>query len=96
MAATCHIEAGPELNIVHAAEVRQTWLSQIDADHTCIEINLSAVQEMDSAGLQLLLALQRSAQLGGKQMVLSHPSRVVRDVLDIFGLSDHFAQAATH
>lgn len=92
MSTTCHIEAGPELNIVHAAETRQSWLSQIEAVHEVVELDASGVQEIDSAGMQLLLATMNSASQEGKQFKLVKPSRPVRDVLDIFGLTERFAQ----
>lgn len=92
MSTTCRIEAGPELNIVHAAETRQSWLSQIEAHHGVIELDASGVQEIDSAGVQLLLATLNGATHDGKAFTLVKPSRPVRDVLDIFGLSEHFAQ----
>jgi anti-sigma B factor antagonist len=92
MSTICRIEAGPELNIVHAAETRQSWLSQIEAAHEVIELDASGVQEIDSAGMQLLLATMNGAGHEGKLFKLVKPSRPVRDVIDIFGLSEHFAQ----
>lgn len=92
MSTTCHIEAGPELNIVHAAETRQSWLSQIEPLHGVIELDASGVQEIDSAGVQLLLSTMNGAAHEGKLFKLLKPSRPVRDVLEIFGLTEHFAQ----
>lgn len=96
MNTTCHIEVGPELNIVHAAETRQSWLSLIEPAHQVIEVDLSGVQEMDSAGLQLLLSLSKSSMQEGKQLQLIKPSRVVREVIELFDLGDHFAPSESH
>ena len=49
-----------ELTIPHAAEIRAAWLERL-ADHprgVDIELDLSGVGEIDSAGVQLLLALR--------------------------------------
>ena len=87
MGATFHIEAGPELNIVHAAELRQSWLAQTSATTDGVELDLSGVQEMDSAGVQLLIALHKELTQRGQALSLTQPSRVVREVLDTFGLN---------
>ncbi|MEK8086323.1 STAS domain-containing protein [Aquabacterium sp. A3] len=96
MNTSCHIDVGPELNIVHASELRLHWLEHIQPLHDAVTLNLSAVQEMDSAGLQLLLSLDKCLQHEGKHLQLQQPSRVVRDVLEIFGLGEHFAITAPH
>lgn len=90
---TLSIDAGAELNIVHAAELRQSWISLMEAEHDAIDIDASSVQEIDSAGLQLLLALHKGCLQQGKSLRLKAPSRAVRDVLEIFGLANHFSQA---
>ena len=90
------IDAGAELNIVHAADLRQSWLGQIEPSDTQVHIDLSGVQEMDSAGAQLLIALDKALLNEGKLLELVKPSRVVREVLDTFGLTDHLHQAGNH
>lgn len=96
MSDACLIAAGAELTIVHAGELKQAWLSQIEPAHTQVFLSLADVQEMDSAGVQLLIALQRHLLQEGKTLVLQTPSRVVRDVLDLFALNAHFGTGTTH
>jgi len=90
MSDACLITAGAELTIVHAGELKQSWLAQIEPAHKQVRLSLADVQEMDSAGVQLLIALQRHLLQEGKTMVVQTPSRVVRDVLDLFGLERAF------
>ena len=91
-----HIDAGAELNIVHAAELRQIWLEQIGLGDATVSIDLGGVQEMDSAGAQLLIALDKALQRDGRKLEFLRPSRVVREVLDTFGLTDRLAVSGTH
>ena len=69
-----------ELTIQVAAELRSTLLNSLEAADT-IEIDLSAVSEMDTAGLQLLLALREQAGELGRTVLLLNPSPVVQEVL---------------
>ncbi|HEY9022748.1 MAG TPA: STAS domain-containing protein [Burkholderiaceae bacterium] len=62
------------------------------------EIDLSEVAEMDSAGVQLLLAARRSAADSGRSLRLAGRSAAVDEVLAILRLTGHFgdAVAGTH
>lgn len=46
----------------------------------------SGITDLDTAGLQLLMALQRSLAQQGHELQLLQPSSVVRDVLGSYGL----------
>jgi len=48
-------------------------------------LDLSAVTEFDSAGLQLLLMARREAARLGRQLVVSAASHAVRDVFALLG-----------
>jgi anti-anti-sigma factor len=50
-------------------------------------IDLSAVGAMDSAGVQLLVALGRSLEKRGQALAITDTSAVVRDVLQVYGLT---------
>ena len=52
-----------------------------------IEIDLSGVTEMDTAGAQLLVLLKREADAAGKQIAFSAHSRAALDVLDCYQLA---------
>ncbi len=53
--------AGPELTIVQASTVHAEWLNLLEAGPAQLAVVLDAVEEFDSAGVQLLLSLKASA-----------------------------------
>jgi anti-anti-sigma factor len=55
-----------------------------------IEVSLAAVREIDSAGLQLMLAAKREARAKNKSLRFVEHSQAVLDVLDLFDLGAHF------
>ncbi len=73
-----------EWTIHAAATLRDSLLQQVtEGAHV---FDLGAVTEMDSAGLQLWLAAQRSLARQGREMVLTACSPVVTQVLKTYGL----------
>lgn len=90
-----------ELTIYSVAELQTAWRSWLDAApadtgaeprDTCLADG-AAVQEVDAAGMQLLLAL--SNQLAGQQRALrvKNPSPVLALACDTLGLSALLADA---
>jgi anti-anti-sigma factor len=57
------------------------------------EVDLSGVTEMDSAGLQLLVAIKREAAHRNKRVHLVAHSPAVLEVLDCYGLAAYFGDA---
>ncbi|HNU92299.1 MAG TPA: STAS domain-containing protein [Spirochaetota bacterium] len=55
-----------------------------------MEIDLSGVSEMDTAGFQLLVALKREAAGNGKSLSLVGHSAAVLRVLDLYGAIGFF------
>jgi anti-anti-sigma factor len=87
---TFTLTAEPEFGVVQAAQVQAQWLEQLAAQAEAPQpwaLDLSAVQEIDSAGLQLLLALRRALVERGQSLTLLSPSAVVAAALASFGLS---------
>ncbi|MFG1926582.1 lipid asymmetry maintenance protein MlaB [Cryptosporangium sp. NPDC048952] len=74
------VELGDELTIVTAAETRERLVPYLKTG-TALELDLSAVSDIDTAGLQLLLAARQEGA------VLSEPSPTVSDLLDFTRLS---------
>ena len=81
-----HLSAGSELTIVHAQASQQAWLAQLGSSGD-VSLNLAQVQEVDSAGVQLLLAFQASLHEASRQLTLQSPSKSVLAALDLFRLS---------
>lgn len=80
---------GP-LTIYTASEQKDVLLSLFPLAHE-VELDLSNVDELDSAGLQLLILIKRESLKEGSQLVLSNPSAAVIDALRLSGLDDYFA-----
>jgi anti-sigma B factor antagonist len=78
---------GAELTVSQAAPLRATLLARLEAG-AWTGLDLSAVEAMDSAGVQLLLALRRSLADEGLPWTLSGASEPVREVLALYGLTD--------
>jgi anti-anti-sigma factor len=55
-----------------------------------LEIDLSAVAEMDTAGLQLLILVKRESMKAGKRLSLTGHSESSLDVLDRYNLAAYF------
>lgn len=78
-----------ELTIFTAEATRQRLLDAVAAGEA-LEIDLAHVTEMDSAGLQLMIAVKRQAQHQGKALCFVNHSAPVQDVLDLCDLVGHF------
>ncbi|HEY0844021.1 MAG TPA: STAS domain-containing protein [Noviherbaspirillum sp.] len=78
-----------EMNIYRATELKQELLAPLVAGRT-LEIDLSGVTELDTAGLQVLMLAKKTAQaLGGELRLVAH-SPIVVDVLELLHLSSWF------
>ena len=79
----------PDLTIANAAEQRtrlQALLAAEAGGSTALQLDLAGVTDIDSAGVQLLLATRRSLAERGRSLQLRSPSGVVIDALATFGL----------
>ncbi|HDN9020760.1 MULTISPECIES: STAS domain-containing protein [Aeromonas] len=93
-----HIETGEhktlvkvsgEMTIYTAAELKQALTPLLYRQQT-LELDLSGVSEMDSAGLQLLLAAKKTMQQGGYPLHLVMHSHAVLDALELCQLAAFF------
>jgi anti-sigma B factor antagonist len=83
-AAACLAVEG-EMTIYRAAELKPALLEAVRA-HDAPALDLSAVTEFDSAGLQLLLTARQEAARLGKRLAVSAASPAVRDVFALLGM----------
>ncbi|MEO3691950.1 STAS domain-containing protein [Roseateles paludis] len=81
--------APADFNIVQASALHADWLPRLldaaDAPQPWV-LDASAVQEFDSAALQLMLALKRGLVQQGQTLSLQSPSAVVLAALQTYGL----------
>ena len=74
-----------EMSIYRAAELKQVLLEAI-AQTPVLELDLSAVTELDTAGVQLLLMARQAAEAAQCELRLTNHSPAVTDVLDMLNL----------
>ncbi len=80
------------------AALRETLVDAVTAlpaDCTALRLDLSAVHDFDSSGVQLLLATRRSLAARGSALQLVAPTAAVHDALRLFGLGTLLAAPAT-
>lgn len=86
-----------ELSIYRAAELcdaLKTALAGVAGGQE-LEVDLSEVTEMDSAGVQLLMAAKKTARACGREVRLTGRSPAVDEVLEALRLGPHFADVST-
>jgi len=79
-----------EFTIFTAATLKQTLVDTIAQAPGDIDIDLSEVSEMDSAGLQLMVMTKREAAAIGKNVRFVRHSDAVLDLIDLCDLSGFF------
>ena len=80
----------PENMTIYEAMDLQALFSATLAEHKQIEVNLSDVAEIDSAGLQLMVALKNAALEQKKSLTFTTHSREVIEFLDLFNMTQFF------
>jgi anti-sigma B factor antagonist len=81
------------MTFARALELRDGMLGAL-AQPSPIELDLSDVTEIDSAGVQLLLLAKKAATTSDKQLQLIGQSTAVRRVLELLRLDTHFGEPA--
>lgn len=85
----CRAHIDGEMTIYNAAALREKLLEAI-ADPRELEINLSAVTEIDTAGAQLLVLVKKERARHGKAVTLTGHSACVLDGFELLGLVGYF------
>lgn len=81
-----------ELTIQTASQEKAGLLALLDVttdEGADLELDLSGITELDTAGLQLLLMARREAAAAGRSLSLTAPSQTVLEVLRIAHLDLH-------
>jgi anti-sigma B factor antagonist len=93
------LHLGAEMTIAQAAGHRETLVDAVASAGGDLQLDLAAVSDFDSSGVQLLLSARRSLAERGLALQIVAASPAVRDALALFGLGqllDSGAAAATH
>lgn len=78
-----------EMTIYNATQ-QKTLLLDALRSCTTLELDLTAVGEMDTAGFQLLVLVKREARRAGKHAPIVAHSQAVHDVVDFFNMAATF------
>ena len=89
----CKLAIEENMTIYVIDELKQGLSEQI-ASYDRFELNLGKVEEIDSAGIQLLLALKRELVQKDKRFELTQVSGAVAKLLEAYNLGDHFTTGA--
>ena len=87
-----------ELTIYAVGALHPQWLAWLGDGPAALpaEVQAAAVEQVDAAGLQLLLSLQRALAERGRSLQIQAPSAVLRGGCEALGLGDWLnAQVAT-
>ena len=80
------IRVTEDLTIYHALEQKQELLDALSRGDD-LELDLSQVGEIDTAGLQLLILLKKEALRAGKRVIIVAHSQPVRALIDFCNLA---------
>lgn len=78
-----------EINIYRAQQLKNELVLALNSCKE-LELNLENVNELDSAGLQVLALLKKEAQRSGKALRLTAHSSVVLEVMNTLQLTHFF------
>ncbi|MCX7627730.1 MAG: STAS domain-containing protein [Methylophilaceae bacterium] len=75
---------------IYTAKAQKELLLNALGDSEELDLDLSQVGEMDTAGFQLLLLIKREAGKAGKKVCLSAHSKAVTEMLDLYNMAAFF------
>ncbi len=84
-----HVLIQGDLTIYAATELNGL-LGDVIKQHDQLEIDLSQVQEVDSAGLQVLFFIQTEATRQQKSVIYSHLPEEMTSLLQLYNLTEKF------
>ncbi len=86
----CKLAIEQDMTIYTIQALKEGFSAEIES-YERFELNLAAVEEVDSAGIQLLLALQKELKRNKKELKLTAASTPVTKLIDDFGLTENFS-----
>lgn len=78
-----------ELVIAHVSDAREQ-LIQRKVNQDQVLVDLSEVEDLDTAGVQLLIALKKHSQAAGYRLRFTNHSPVVLEYFALYGLVGYF------
>jgi len=89
----CKLEMSTECSIYAVAGLKEAFDENLKK-YTRFEIDMSAVEEVDSAGMQLMLALFVEIKRQGKTAKITAKSDAVSAVIETYGIAEKLEVAA--
>lgn len=85
----CSLKINESMNIYSACDIKKKMFEGF-SDCSEIEIDLSDVTEMDSAGFQLLILVRREAERLKKSLRIVSMSHVVSSLMALYRMEGYF------
>ncbi len=85
----CRALVTVEMTIYYAAQLKEDLLPCLELA-TTLELDLSQVRDMDTAGFQLLLLAKREAERAEKKLHLVAHSPATQEVLNLYNMAAYF------
>lgn len=83
------IELNEDMTVYNAVEQKTRLLNELGGCEE-LDLDLSQVSEMDSAGFQILYLAKREALKMGKVLRMTAHSKAVTDLLDLYNMASYF------
>ncbi len=75
-----------ELSIYNAIDLKNAIFKNFKKNHA-LELDLSNIAKIDTAGYQLMLAVKKEADKSKKVVIMNNPSVEVGEIFDLYGES---------
>jgi anti-anti-sigma factor len=85
----CKLAIVDDMTIYAIDDLKNALNEEIDL-YDRFDLNLSAVEEIDSAGVQLLFALSSELILRNKELIISSQSEVVTKIMESYNVTSTF------
>ncbi len=85
----CRLQIDGDMTIYTAEAMLEGFMPYIN-DYKDFELDLSSIDEIDTAGVQMLLQFNKKAKQSEKAVCMTAISQSVQDVLGVYHLNDRF------
>ncbi len=92
MSASARLAIDGEMTIYRAAELKPLVLGALQGQGA-LELDLSGVTEIDTAGVQILVLAKQAAQAAGSSLRLAAHSPAVLEVFELLDMGAYFGDA---
>lgn len=88
-AQTVRLSLDSDLTIYNAVDIKQQLIDAV-RQPWALELDLSRVGEIDTAGFQLLVLAKRESQRQGHHLAIVAHSPAVREIIDFYNMAAYF------